>query len=178
MGNFQKYWSQNVGQDFIVLDFFVGGRSCGRKSCVREINVSRAWDPVHAGDKALTRETPMKRGRVNRYALSCHTIFKPINSSWHQKSEPDTQIQIHSGTYRHQKTATNTHSSPGLSHFGINCLQHLPLQTQLTVSRAWSQYLPWFQFSHHNYHSYWFIVELYQMYIVLTFDSLFIAYML
>jgi hypothetical protein len=22
MGNFQKYWSQNVGQDFIVFDFF------------------------------------------------------------------------------------------------------------------------------------------------------------
>ena len=22
MGNFQKYWSQNVGQDFLVLDFF------------------------------------------------------------------------------------------------------------------------------------------------------------
>ena len=71
MGNFQKYWSQNVGQDFIVLDFFVGGRSCGRKRCVREINVSRAWDPVHAGDKALTRETPAKRGRVNRYACTC-----------------------------------------------------------------------------------------------------------
>jgi hypothetical protein len=34
--------------------------------------------------------------------------------------EPDTQIQIHSGTYRHQKTTTNTHISPGLSHFGIN----------------------------------------------------------
>ena len=67
--NFQKYWSQNVGQDFIVLDFFVGGRSCGRKRCVREINVSRAWDPVHAGEKALTRETPAKRGRVNRYAI-------------------------------------------------------------------------------------------------------------
>ena len=68
MGNFQKYWSQNVGQDFIVLVFFVGGISCGRKRCVREINVSRTWDPVHAGDKALTRETPAKRGRVNRYA--------------------------------------------------------------------------------------------------------------
>ena len=70
MGNFQKYWSQNVGQDFlfIVLDFFVGGRSWGRKRCVREINVSCAWDPVHAGDKALTRETPTKRGRVKRYA--------------------------------------------------------------------------------------------------------------
>ena len=24
MGNFQKYWSQNVGQDLIVLDFFHG----------------------------------------------------------------------------------------------------------------------------------------------------------
>ena len=35
---------------------------------MREINVSRAGDPVHAGDKALTRETPTKRGRVNRYA--------------------------------------------------------------------------------------------------------------
>ena len=34
---------------------------------VREINVSRAGDPVHAGDKALTRETPVQRGRVNRY---------------------------------------------------------------------------------------------------------------
>ena len=30
MGNFQKYWLQNIGQDFIVLEFFVGGRSCGR----------------------------------------------------------------------------------------------------------------------------------------------------
>ena len=35
---------------------------------MQEINVSRAGDPVHAGDKALTRETPVKRGRVNRYA--------------------------------------------------------------------------------------------------------------
>jgi hypothetical protein len=33
---------------------------------VREINVSRAGDPVHAGDKALTRETSAQRGRVNR----------------------------------------------------------------------------------------------------------------
>jgi hypothetical protein len=47
--------------------FVVGGRSCGRKRCVREINVSRAGDPVHAGDKALTRETPVQRGRVNRF---------------------------------------------------------------------------------------------------------------
>ena len=83
---------QNVSQDFIVLDFFHGwkvlkvdgrvgrdpqnrenfflcggGRSCRMKRCVQKINVSRAGDPVHAGDKALTRETPMQRGRVNRY---------------------------------------------------------------------------------------------------------------
>ncbi len=35
---------------------------------MREIYVSRAGDPGHAGDKTLTRETPAKRGRVNRYA--------------------------------------------------------------------------------------------------------------
>ena len=34
---------------------------------MREIYVSRAGDPVHAEDKALTRETPVQRGRVNRY---------------------------------------------------------------------------------------------------------------
>ena len=42
---------------------------------VREINVSRAWDPVHAGDKALTRETPTKRGRVNRYVSVVHGLI-------------------------------------------------------------------------------------------------------
>jgi hypothetical protein len=39
------------------------------KRCVREIYVSRAGDPVHAGDKTLTRETPAQRGRVNRYIV-------------------------------------------------------------------------------------------------------------
>ena len=34
---------------------------------MREINVSRAGDPVHAGDMTLMRETPVQRGRVNRY---------------------------------------------------------------------------------------------------------------
>jgi hypothetical protein len=34
---------------------------------VREINVSCTGDPVHAGDKALMRETPAQRGSVNRY---------------------------------------------------------------------------------------------------------------
>ena len=37
---------------------------------MREIYVSRVGDPDHAGDEALTRETPVQRGRVNRYAIS------------------------------------------------------------------------------------------------------------
>jgi hypothetical protein len=59
-GNFQKYWLQNVGQDFIVLDFFhvwkifVGGRSCGRLMST-------------AQETQSMRETPAQRGRVNRY---------------------------------------------------------------------------------------------------------------
>jgi crotonobetainyl-CoA:carnitine CoA-transferase CaiB-like acyl-CoA transferase len=51
---------------------------------VREINVSCAGDPVHAGDKALTRETPAKRGRVNRYdiilTLNIFQAFKTKDS--------------------------------------------------------------------------------------------------
>ena len=42
---------------------------------MREINVSRAGDPVHAGDKALTRETPVQRGRVNRYGIQKYLMF-------------------------------------------------------------------------------------------------------
>ena len=42
---------------------------------MREINVSRAGDPVHAGDKALMQETPAQRGRVNRYASLSITKF-------------------------------------------------------------------------------------------------------
>ena len=34
-----------------------------------EINVSCAGDPVHTGDKAVTRETPAQRERVNRYGI-------------------------------------------------------------------------------------------------------------
>ena len=42
---------------------------------MREIYVSRAGDPFHAGDKALTRETPAQRGRVNRYDNVLAAIF-------------------------------------------------------------------------------------------------------
>ena len=61
-GNFQKYWSQNVGQDFIVLYFFhvrkmfVGGRSFGRlmspvqeTQSMREIRLLRGRLPRKGG---------------------------------------------------------------------------------------------------------------------------------
>ena len=44
---------------------------------MREINVSRAGDPVHVGDKALTRETPTQRGRVNRYVFTAQGVHFP-----------------------------------------------------------------------------------------------------
>jgi hypothetical protein len=57
MGNFQKYWSQNVGQDFIVLDFFhrrkilkVDGRD-GRDPQNREKNLLLGGD--RAGGKGV-----------------------------------------------------------------------------------------------------------------------------
>ena len=60
---------------------------------MREINVSRPGDPVHAGDKALTRETPVQRGRVNRYANRSSVVsaagYKPqglgFESHWSQR---------------------------------------------------------------------------------------------
>ena len=104
MENFQKYWSQNVGQDFIVLEFFVGGISCGRKRCVREINVSCAWDPVHAGDKALTRETPAKRGRVNRYEVVHHLITVPV---YHHPTMAEITSTRHSHAWKFQTIRTN-----------------------------------------------------------------------
>jgi hypothetical protein len=50
---------------------------------VWEINVSRTGDPVHAGDKALTREIPTQRGRVNRYeSLPATSMTKAQLTSW------------------------------------------------------------------------------------------------
>ena len=50
---------------------------------MQEINVSRTWDPVHAGDKALTRETPAKRGRVNRYDIETRSVVLYLSFSLH-----------------------------------------------------------------------------------------------
>jgi len=74
-GEFPEILIAKCRSRFYCTWFFCWGRSSGRKRCVREINVSRAWDPVHAGDKALTRETPAKRGRVNRYEIIYFFIY-------------------------------------------------------------------------------------------------------
>jgi hypothetical protein len=52
-----------------------GPQNREKKILLGEINVSRAGDKVHAGDKALTRETPVQRGRVNRYDRVKTTII-------------------------------------------------------------------------------------------------------
>ena len=57
MGNFQKYWSQNVGQDFIVLDFFVGGDRAGGKGVC-----GRLMSPAH--ETQSMREIRLLRGRL------------------------------------------------------------------------------------------------------------------
>jgi hypothetical protein len=40
-----------------------------------EIYVSCVGDPFHAGDKALMRETPTQRGRVNSYDDSVNNVI-------------------------------------------------------------------------------------------------------
>jgi hypothetical protein len=69
MGNFQKYWSQNVGQDFIVLDFFVGGDRPGGKGVC-----GRLMSPTHEIQsmreiRLLRRRLPRKGGGLTGMVL-------------------------------------------------------------------------------------------------------------
>ena len=79
MGNFQKYWSQNVGQDFIVLDFFHGRKILkvdGRDPQNREKNLlggdrvggkgvcGRLMSPAH--ENQSMQEIRLLRGRLPR----------------------------------------------------------------------------------------------------------------
>ena len=62
---------------------------------MREINVSRAGDPVHAGDKALTLETPAKRGGLT--GMVCCHFFHLFKRQIMHKTNPDkeqTEITI------------------------------------------------------------------------------------
>ena len=56
---------------------------------MREIYVSLVGDPVHAGDKALTRETSAKRGRVNRYATDRQSFERDENRLQQNKQIPE-----------------------------------------------------------------------------------------
>ena len=71
MGNFQKYWSQNVGQDFIVLDFFHGrnilkvdGRD-GRDPQNRERNAPAGRFTCMIIDEILVFPAAFEKGRLN-----------------------------------------------------------------------------------------------------------------
>ena len=60
MGNFQKYWSQNVGQDFIVLRFFCWGDIVREQKGV----CGRLMSPAH--ETQSMREIRLLRGRLPR----------------------------------------------------------------------------------------------------------------
>jgi hypothetical protein len=72
MGNFQKYWSQNVGQDFIVLDFFLlgGDRAGGKGVC------GRLMSPVH--ETQSMREIRLLCGRLPRKGGGLTGMFNRI----------------------------------------------------------------------------------------------------
>jgi hypothetical protein len=70
-GNFQKYWSQNVGQDFLVLDFFHGRK-------ILKVDGRDRRDPQNREKNAPARRfTCMYRhDRVKNWALiiSCYVL--------------------------------------------------------------------------------------------------------
>jgi hypothetical protein len=65
MGNFQNYWSQNVGQDFIVLDFFHGRK-------ILKVDGRDGRDPQN-------RE---KNAPAERFTCMFHRCFLPSFSSF------------------------------------------------------------------------------------------------
>jgi hypothetical protein len=67
-------------KDHFVVPYFYGRQY--HEEWVSQISDS-AWDPVHAGDKALTRETPAKRGRVNRYDIETRSVVLYLSFSLH-----------------------------------------------------------------------------------------------
>jgi hypothetical protein len=73
MRNFQKYWSQNVGQDFIVLDFFHGRKilkAGGRDSQNRE-HAYRSQTTFDAEENFLFRSNV----QWIHLGLSCYGLF-------------------------------------------------------------------------------------------------------
>ena len=62
----------------IVLDFFVGGDRAGGKGVCGRL-MSRVHDTQSMREnKALMRETPAKRGRVNRYEIGRDQLYHDL----------------------------------------------------------------------------------------------------
>ena len=78
---------------------------------VQEINVSRAWDPVHAGDKALTRETPAKRGGVNRYVKGRKNL-EIVEMKPNIKNLNDIQREIRKAYWKYIDNSLTTRQWP------------------------------------------------------------------
>ena len=96
MGNFQKYWSQNVGQDFMYLIFFTGGRfwkltegtlKIGRKMlppegshvCAKQLCYYTHNIPFMQCGVFLYRQTLIINGYLhNKIVLSVHFVITCI----------------------------------------------------------------------------------------------------
>jgi hypothetical protein len=120
---------------------------------VREINVSRARDPVHAGDKALTRETPAKRGRVNRYVSVVHGLIvfycRIFFSLSYIVAVSFIGGETHPPAQSHLQTLSHDHNS-SLTYK----LYHMTtMPPSLTNFITWPQLLPHLQTLSHDHNS-------------------------
>ena len=108
MGNFQKYWSQNVGQDFIVLDFFVGGDRPGEKGVC-----GRLLSPAH--ETQSMREIRLLRGRLPRKGGGLTGMAPFVFLNWMNKEN------IGLCRTRHDSTATCRQGITRQMHIKSNC---------------------------------------------------------
>ena len=128
------------------------------------------WAPLEVRCIRYSSYSFTKSYTMHHLWLSCHTIFKPINSSWHQNQTHKSKfIQAHTDIKR------------------LLQILILPQVYHMLESTAYNIYHcrhSW-RFQEHdpsicldsNFHT-MITHSSYQMYIVLTFDSLFIIYVI
>ena len=81
MGNFQKYWSQNVGQDFIVLDFLLGGYRVGGKGVCGRLMSSAHETQSMQEIRLLRGRLPRKGGGLTGMWRTCCCLYLTDNVS-------------------------------------------------------------------------------------------------
>jgi hypothetical protein len=79
MGEFPEILITKSRSRFYCTWFFSRAENFCWEEIVRENNVSSAGDPVHAGDKTLTRETPAQRGGLTGMTLS-HVWYSGLSN--------------------------------------------------------------------------------------------------